>query len=95
MRKVTVRFPMHRKDPETGIVKQIYATYEGTEVVVPLGDRTKNKTARLFILKNSKNEDYKFRISGNGQYSLTKDLLGDRQIAYGTMMDSVMPEIIV
>jgi len=95
MRRIEVRLPMHRKDPETGTVKQVYAKYEGNEVMVPAADRIKYKTARLFHLQNSKNEEYQFRIRGNGQYEMIKLNLGDKPIAMGTMMDATPPEIIV
>ena len=95
MKKVTVRMPMHRRDPETGAVQQTYATYEGHEVMVPFEERVNKRTARLFSLKNKRDEEYELRITGNGQYALTKKLLGDRPIAMGTMMDAVTPEIIV
>jgi len=95
MRRVKIRLPMHRRDPKSGQLQRTYATYEGTEEVVPDGERRLNRTARLFMLKNSKNEDYQFKVKGNGQYAMYKMNLGlDRPIATGTMMDAIVPEII-
>jgi hypothetical protein len=95
MRRVKIRLPMHRRDPESGELRQTYATYEGTEEMVSNGERQRNRTARLFALKNSKNEDYQFKVKGNGQYEMYKASLGlDRPIATGTMMDAIAPEII-
>jgi len=84
---------MHHKDPETGQIKSTYATYRGYEAQVTEGERQRFHTARLFYLKNTKDEDCVFRVRGNGIYEMQKVGL-NRVLASGTMMDSTPPEII-
>lgn len=95
MTPVEVRLPMMVQDPKTGQSKQGYAVYSGEEVVVNEGERKRYHTARLFHLRNKKEEEYIFRIRGNGQYEMHKVMLGNSgPIASGTMMDRFVPEII-
>jgi hypothetical protein len=87
--------PLCVKDRNSGELKRSYATYEGIEVQPTEADRLKRQTARLFHLKNEKNEEYQFVVRGNGQYEMLKLSLGERPIAMGTMLDSTPQEITV
>jgi hypothetical protein len=89
-RRVLIKMPMGTYGG--GKPRVNFADYHGTEEHVDGNERDRFRTARLFSLENTEGKSYTFRLSGNGEYTMSGS--DGREVARGSMMDPIMPQII-